>query len=624
MNLRLLLFLLLGPVFGYAQPFPVKGVVRARSDRATLAGVTVLEKGTHHGTSTDANGRFSLVTTHPAPRLVVSFVGYATQEVTLAKSDTAVVVLLQEDTKSLSEVVVVGYAATARHHVSGAVSTLSETSDALAGRVAGVRIRGVSSAPAPPRAPSSDKAFSSASAPLVSAGTLTAGELNDFGKWTLWGDIAQRDLNEWRHRWHLSPLERYAAQLVTEEGFPVVGATVYLKDSRDSLLWQAQSDNTGKCELWNGLFTGAAGQQVASLQAIVDGKPYTLSHPTRFQDGLNVVRVSRPCVAPSLVDIAFVVDATGSMGDEIRYLQAELGDVIAKTKDSLASSTLHLGSVFYRDAGDAYVTRTSPLSANVAQTLDFIGQQRADGGGDTPEAVDQALAVALNSLAWSAQAKARLLFLILDAPPHEEPAVLASLQHSIRQAAAKGIRLIPIAASGTDKSTEYLMRAMALATNGTYVFLTDDSGVGNAHIKPTTDKFDVERLNTLLVKLITRYAHTVDCQTVFASKASKPGTLSGHYQAVADTLARAPKPAKQSKEYAWTCYPNPTSDVLHVELEGKIAELFITDVTGKLVLRAVPVQHKAAIQLGSFPTGVYFLRFFTGQKWEQAKFLVSR
>jgi hypothetical protein len=358
MNLRLLLILLLGPVFGYAQAFTVKGVVRARADHATLAGVTVIEKGTRHGTSTDANGRFSLVTTHPAPRLVVSFVGYATREVTLAKSDTAVVVLLQEDTKSLSEVVVVGYApATVARSVRGAGP------------------------------PSSDKALASSSATPASAGTLTAGELNDLGKWTLWTDIAQRDLNEWRHRWHLSPLERYAAQLVTAEGFPVVGATVYLKDSRDSLLWQAQSDNTGKCELWSGLFTGATGQQVASLQAIVDGRPHTLSHPTRFQDGLNVVRVSRPCQAPAVVDIAFVVDATGSMGDEIRYLQAELGDVIAKTKDSLASSTLHLASVFCRDAGDAYVTRTSPLSANVAQTLDFIGQQCADGGGDFPTGV---------------------------------------------------------------------------------------------------------------------------------------------------------------------------------------------------------------------------------------------
>ncbi len=615
MKLFLLFALLLGSVGGYAQSFTVKGVVRAHRDRAELAGVTVVEKETTNGTVTDAHGRFTLTIARPTPRLVVSFVGYVTKEVILAKSDTTLVVLLQEDTKSLAEVVVVDYAPATAPGLRGAAAKLSK-SPALAGRVSGVTVRGTSPAPRKFRARDANDA-------AASAGTLTAGELNDFGKWTLWADIAQRELNEWRQRWHISPLERYAAQLMTEEGFPVVGATVYLKDRRDSLLWQAQSDNTGKCELWNGLFTGVAGQPAASLQAVVDGKTYTLAHPTRFQAGLNVFRVTRPCRAPAVVDIAFVVDATGSMGDEIQYLQAELGDVIARTKDSLKSSTLHLGSVFYRDAGDEYVTRRSPLSATIAQTLDFINQQHAGGGGDIPEAVDQALAVAIDSLAWSAQAKARLLFLILDAPPHEEPAVQASLQRSIRRAAAKGIRLIPIAASDTDKSTEYLMRALALATNGTYVFLTDDSGVGNPHIKPTTDKFEVERLNALLVKLIVRYAHTVDCQTSLASQVAKPGKLTGHYQPT-DTVAGVTKQAGRGKSYAWICYPNPTADVLHVELEGEVAELFIADVTGKIVLRAVPVQHKATIPVADFSSGIYFLKFFTGQHWEQARFLVSR
>lgn len=612
MHLLLLLTLLLSPLLAGAQSVTVRGVVRAKVDHATLAGVTIMEKGTTHGTVTDARGRFMLGTTTHTPRLVVSFVGYLTQEIPLPKSADSVVVMLQEDSRALSEVVVVGYAAPmATRSVSGSVATVS----GLAGRVAGVK---VDRAPALPRA--IGKAAATATTPRAGAGILTAGEINDFSKWTLWSGIAQTDLSDWRRHWQLSPQDRYAVQVVTDEGFPVVGATVRLRDQRDSLLWQAQSDNTGKCELWNNLFMAAAATEVSSLQALVAGKTYTVRRPTRFHDGLNLIRVSQPCGAPSVVDIAFVVDATSSMGDEIQYLQAELQDVIAHAKDSLASTTLNLGSVFYRDAGDEYVTRTSNFSPNIAQTLAFIGQQQAGGGGDMPEAVDQALNVALQDLAWSSQAKARLLFLILDAPPHENPLVLASLQRTIRQAAAKGIRIIPITASGIDKSTEYLMRSLALATNGTYVFLTDDSGVGNAHLKPTTDKFDVELLTTLLVKLITKYAYTADCQTPPVRQAS---TLAGHYQQVADTTAGAHR-KRRAKSYAWKCYPNPTSDVLQVELDGEVPELFITDVTGKLVLRALPAHHHATIQLGNFPTGIYFVRFFTGQQWEQAKFLVSR
>ncbi len=613
----LLLALLLSSLFAGAQALTVRGVVQAKTDHTALAGVTVMEKGTTHGTATDARGRFTLTTTR-ASRLVVSFIGYITRELPLLKSTDSLVVVLQEDSRALSEVVVVGYAPTMKREVSGAVATVS----GLTGRVAGVKIERAHRAPATTPARATPKAAALPAGAGVRAGVLTAGEINDFSKWTLWPGIAQTDLREWRQSWQISPLERYAVQVVTEEGFPVVGATVRLRDRRDSLLWQAQSDNTGKCELWSNLFTAAtAATSVGSLQALVDGQPYTVRRPTRFHEGLNLIRVARPCQAPTVVDIAFVVDATASMGDEIKYLQAELQDVIAHAKDSLAATTLNLGSVFYRDAGDEYVTRTSNLSPDIAQTLAFIGQQQAGGGGDTPEAVDQALAAALNELAWSPQAKARLLFLILDAPPHENPQVLASLQRSIRQAAARGIRLIPIAASGIDKSTEYLMRSLALATNGTYVFLTDDSGVGNPHLKPTTDKFDVELLNTLLVKLIVKYAYTASCQTPPARPAS---TLAGRYQQAADTTAGATRARRRDKSYAWKCYPNPTPDVLHVELEGEVPELFITDVTGKLVLRAVPAHHRATIQLGNFPTGIYFVRFFTGSRWEQAKFLVSR
>src|SRR5690606_18417442 len=117
------------------------------------------------------------------------------------------------------------------------------------------------------------------------------------------------------------------------------------------------------------------------------------------------------------------------------------------------------------------------------------------GGGDYPEAMDIALDTAINALSWSENARSRILFLVLDAPPHQGQEVNDRLQRLIHQAAEKGVRIVPIGASGIDKSTEYLMRALALGTNGTYAFLTDHSGIGNPHIKPTTDSYDVETLN---------------------------------------------------------------------------------------------------------------------------------
>jgi hypothetical protein len=96
------------------------------------------------------------------------------------------------------------------------------------------------------------------------------------------------------------------------------------------------------------------------------------------------------------------------------------------------------------------------------------------------------------------------LFLLLDAPPHHEQAVITSLQSSITAAAAAGIRVIPITASGIDKETEYLMRSFAITTGGTYVFITDDSGVGNDHLEASVGDYQVEKLNDLMVRLINK------------------------------------------------------------------------------------------------------------------------
>ena len=87
-----------------------------------------------------------------------------------------------------------------------------------------------------------------------------------------------------------------------------------------------------------------------------------------------------------------------------------------------------------------------------------------------------------------------------------DPEVIESLQNQIKLAAEKGVKVIPIVASGINKETEFLMRSFALATNGTYVFITDDSGVGNSHLEPTVGDFDVEYLNDLIVRLVNEYS----------------------------------------------------------------------------------------------------------------------
>ena len=111
---------------------------------------------------------------------------------------------------------------------------------------------------------------------------------------------------------------------------------------------------------------------------------------------------------------------------------------------------------------------------------------------------------------WSTKAVNRLLFLVLDAPPHQMPAQVNRLKDAIKTAQEKGIRIIPISASGINLETEFLLRFLSISTNSTYVFITNDSGIGNPHHVPTVGTYSVEFLNNLMVRLITKYGKNQD------------------------------------------------------------------------------------------------------------------
>ncbi|MEM7023570.1 MAG: vWA domain-containing protein [Pseudomonadota bacterium] len=116
------------------------------------------------------------------------------------------------------------------------------------------------------------------------------------------------------------------------------------------------------------------------------------------------------------LDLVFVMDTTGSMRSELADVQANLLGVI-RVLHRLAPS-LRVGFVAFKDRGAAYVTRSFPLrpmtDVNVREVIRFVGQMSAQGGGDDPEPVDEALAVA-TAMPWRAGAQGRII-VIGDAP----------------------------------------------------------------------------------------------------------------------------------------------------------------------------------------------------------------
>lgn len=337
------------------------------------------------------------------------------------------------------------------------------------------------------------------------AGTLTAGEWNDLNNWKFWQSLMQKkNFSEYQQEWQFFPSQRYSVRITDNMGQSVMDCRVELLGKDNRKIWEARTNNSGIAELWAQPFS--EGKDLKNTIVIdYKGKKQTLKSPQTFMEGINDIKLKMTSTMPeNRADVMFVVDATGSMEDEIAYLKKELEDVVAQVKTEQPDLALQIGSVFYRDEGDKYVTRSSALSANTDATINFINGQSADGGGDYPEAVDVALEEAVSMQNWSESARTRIVFLLLDAPPHHDSKSLKSIQKSITSAAEKGIKLIPIASSGIDKKTEFLMRFFSLTTNGSYVFMTDHSGVGNGHVEPTVGEYRVEYLNELLTRIITQ------------------------------------------------------------------------------------------------------------------------
>lgn len=281
---------------------------------------------------------------------------------------------------------------------------------------------------------------------------------------------------------------------VTCNGDPVAGASVKLYRG-DEVVYSAVSDSAGKAYLF-----GNGTRAEAASGGFIAGAD--------IADGVTDIALTDFGACDNELEIMLVVDTTGSMSDELSFLCEELAGVVKRASSAL-SCNIKMGLVFYRDEGDEYVTRhygfqdvTSQEGLNTV--ANNIRAQSASGGGDYPEAVDTALSEAV-AADWNENSKTKLLFQVLDAPYHNGQECESRFASAVKRAAERGIRIIPVAASGLDTLGQFTMRSAALLTGGTYAFLTDDSGIGDGHELPAVGKYTVEYLSDLMVRLIKGY-----------------------------------------------------------------------------------------------------------------------
>ena len=369
------------------------------------------------------------------------------------------------------------------------------------------------------------------SAPAPRHEVVTAGMVDDnadFGEY-----LAYRQRNAGLPVRERDIAERYLLEVTDTAGRPVHDAEVAVQRAgrAEPVMW-ARTDTAGRVWLHPRAFLAPGVDDRALGIAVRKGSAWSRATLVRGERAAVQVRLGQASVVqrPRL-DLVFLIDATGSMGDEIAKLKASMQAMSQQISRLPGSPDICYGLVAYRDRGDAFLTRAHDFTDDLAAFQSVLARVQAGGGGDMPEALNEALHETVHRMSWRSEA-ARLVVLVADAPPHLDyggcmeppeaegfgpprgqrpglgrPGACPQYDVDMQAALAKGIKLFAVGASGLDPVGEYIYRQIAQYTAGRFVFLTykdaADPGSGPGTQTPHDVRgYSVQTLDRLIVKLV--------------------------------------------------------------------------------------------------------------------------
>jgi len=194
---------------------------------------------------------------------------------------------------------------------------------------------------------------------------------------------------------------------------------------------------------------------------------------------------------PPRVEVAFVLDTTGSMGGLIEGAKRRIWSIARRIGEGRPRPDLRIALVGYRDLGDEYVTRVHDLSGDMDEVYQNLSAFNANGGGDTPEHVSRALHDAVHRVSWSQGAGLRVIFLVGDAPPHVDYQDGFDYHRHVAEARQRGIVVETILCGG-DRQAAAVWQEIAARGRGHYAQIDGQGGMPAA---VTPVDADLARLN---------------------------------------------------------------------------------------------------------------------------------
>ena len=337
--------------------------------------------------------------------------------------------------------------------------------------------------------------------PKPQAGQLTAGDYDDILNPELFKQYVDKMLQgQLKHKdlpW-IDAESRINIKVVDNQGQAFPLADVSLKDSAGETTLPLRTAANGMSYLYPKYDDLETGHILSVSSDSFDEVQTTLTQDMIENGGDLTIPLGTRRTPIDKLDLLLTIDATGSMGDEMKYLQSELQAIVDRVETHNPGVDIRHSLIVYRDKGDEYIVRDFPFTGDIEAFKKSLNAQRARGGGDMPEAMHTAMTAGLK-MDWREDAL-KVNLLVADAPPHDKD--ISDTWDSGLSSRNRGIHIVSLSGSGVNKTAEFMMRGMSQMTGGRYLFLTDDSGIGNAHAEPTVDCYIVTRLDGLVTRVL--------------------------------------------------------------------------------------------------------------------------
>lgn len=186
---------------------------------------------------------------------------------------------------------------------------------------------------------------------------------------------------------------------------------------------------------------------------------------------------AKPAAAKPRIEVCFVLDTTGSMSSLIEGAKQKIWSIANEMARAKPTPEIRVGLVGYRDRGDQYVLKSYDLTNDLDAVFGQLQSFRAEGGGDTPESVNEALERAVDGMSWSRERTVlKTIFLVGDAPPHMDYAGGPKYPDVCKEAAKKDL-IINTIQCGTIAGTMQIWQEIAQLSEGSYAAIAQSGSM---------------------------------------------------------------------------------------------------------------------------------------------------